>query len=300
MKKSIIKYGRILAVAVFVLVAGCCYSCGLRKDADSVLLAREEASAHEGMPDGKGTSAGEGVPDGKGTSAHEGMPDGGEMSASGGASDGKGMSASDGASVREETGRPEAVPESMETGSNGSSGAGGWTELTETVCYVYVCGEVERPGVYQMKDGQRIYEAIGLAGGFTEAAAEAYLNLAAPVKDGMKITVPDQEQADEMERASGGPGAAGVQPEGLYGPGVSGGGPRDAQAADGGTQKVNLNTAGREELMTLKGIGEARAEDILAYRQEHGAFDSIEEIMEVPGIKEAAFRKIKDDITVGR
>jgi len=91
-----------------------------------------------------------------------------------------------------------------------------------------------------------------------------------------------------------------VQPEGVYGPGISGGSPRDAQAADGGTPKVNLNTAGREELMTLKGIGEARAEDILAYRQEHGAFGSIEEIMEVPGIKEAAFRKIKDDITVGR
>ena len=76
-------------------------------------------------------------------------------------------------------------------------------------------------------------------------------------------------------------------------PGISAG-------ADGGavTSKINLNTAVKEQLMTLKGIGEARAEAIIAYRQEYGPFARIEDIMEVPGIKEAAFQKIKEDITV--
>ena len=64
------------------------------------------------------------------------------------------------------------------------------------------------------------------------------------------------------------------------------------------TSKINLNTAVKEQLMTLKGIGEARAEAIIAYRQEYGPFARIEDIMEVPGIKEAAFQKIKEDITV--
>jgi len=62
--------------------------------------------------------------------------------------------------------------------------------------------------------------------------------------------------------------------------------------------KVNLNTAGKEQLMTLTGIGESRAEDIIRYRQEHGPFERIEDIMNVSGIKEGAFQKIKDSITV--
>ena len=64
------------------------------------------------------------------------------------------------------------------------------------------------------------------------------------------------------------------------------------------SEKVNINTATKDQLMTLTGIGEVRAEDIIAYRQEHGPFRQIEDIMQVSGIKEAAFAKIKDDITV--
>ncbi|MBS5064105.1 MAG: helix-hairpin-helix domain-containing protein [Hungatella hathewayi] len=76
---------------------------------------------------------------------------------------------------------------------------------------------------------------------------------------------------------------------GSYGAVVSG---------QGQSAKVNLNTASKEQLMTLRGIGESRAEDIIRYREEHGAFGAIEEIMEISGIKDAAFQKIKDDITV--
>ena len=64
------------------------------------------------------------------------------------------------------------------------------------------------------------------------------------------------------------------------------------------SSRININTAAKEELMTLKGIGPARAEDIVRYREEHGPFQSVEEIMDVPGIKNNAFEKIKDDIAV--
>ncbi len=62
--------------------------------------------------------------------------------------------------------------------------------------------------------------------------------------------------------------------------------------------KVNLNTATKEELMTLRGVGEAKAADIIKYRESHGGFHKIEDIMKISGIKDAAFQKIKDDITV--
>ena len=147
----------------------------------------------------------------------------------------------------------------------------------EAVCYVHVCGEVNNPGVYEMKPGSRTFQAVEQAGGFTETAAKGYLNLAQEVEDGMKIVVPSQDWVDSnMQETS----------DGL-----------DSLNASQGN-KVNLNNATKEDLMTLKGIGPARADDIITYRTDHGAFQSIEEIMDVPGIKNNAFEKIKDDITV--
>lgn len=135
----------------------------------------------------------------------------------------------------------------------------------ESLCYVHICGEVAVPGVYEMKPGDRIFQVLELAGGYTEDAVEEYLNLAQEVEDGMKLVVPSEtEWTDGTDRE----------------------------------QKLNLNTATAAELMQLKGIGEVRAADIVAYRDKHGPFSRIEDIMKVPGIKDAAFQKIKDDITV--
>ena len=141
--------------------------------------------------------------------------------------------------------------------------------------------EVERPGyfvhicVYELPEGSRVYEAVEAAGGFTEEAAAEALNLAEKITDGMKITVYDREEARTLEASGtsegGGPGSSGL---------------------------VNLNTAGKEALMTLSGIGESKAEDIIRYREESGGFKKIEDIMKVPGIKNAGFQKIKDRITV--
>lgn len=161
--------------------------------------------------------------------------------------------------------------------------------------FIHVCGEVAVPGVYDLEEGSRIFQAIDMAGGFTEDAAKDFLNMAEPLEDGMKIQVPNRKEAGEWDSRK-----AVTYPE------LTGRTQEKEAAGAGGTQergntgtaKVNLNTAAKEQLMTLKGIGEARAEAIIAYRQEFGPFTRIEDIMEVSGIKEAAFQKIKEDITV--
>ena len=139
----------------------------------------------------------------------------------------------------------------------------------QTLC-VYVCGEVKSPGVYELPEGSRIVDAVEAAGGMTEAASGTWLNLAEPVSDGQKIEVPSEMEAAELEKVQ--------------------------QEAQSGL--VNLNTASAEELMTLTGIGESKAEAILSYREEHGGFEKPEELMEIPGIKEGVFEKIRDQVTV--
>jgi competence protein ComEA len=141
---------------------------------------------------------------------------------------------------------------------------------TEPTICVYVCGAVAHPGVTELPAGSRANDAVVLAGGFTLEADVSYVNLAAYVADGEKIYIPTKEEA-EANQAS-----AEAESKGL----------------------VNINTADSQALCTLPGIGESRARDIISYRQEQGAFAAPEDIMLVPGIKEAAFAKIKDHIVV--
>lgn len=175
-----------------------------------------------------------------------------------------------------------------EDASGESPAAGAGNGASETTCYVYVCGAVNAPGVYELPEGSRVYEAIAMAGGMTGEADGRSLNQAAEVSDGQQITVYTREEAAEFQKNGSGDGTAG-QAAGSEG-NLSAGEPEKA--------KVNINTAGREELMTLHGIGAARADAILAYREQHGAFSRIEDIMNVEGIKEKAFAKIRDDIVV--
>ncbi len=147
--------------------------------------------------------------------------------------------------------------------------------------YVYICGKVASPGVYELPEGSRVKDAILAAGGMSEQAAKEYLNQAARLSDGQKVYVPSEEEAKEME-------TSGIQQEG--------GESLVSTAAEDG--KVNLNTAGIAELMSLSGIGESRAEAILAYRKEHGRFERIEDIQKIEGIKEGIYSRIKDRLTV--
>lgn len=142
-------------------------------------------------------------------------------------------------------------------------------------CFVYVCGEVHKPGVYELPTGSRIFEALELAGGVTENGAEDFLNQAEAVKDGQKITVPSLEEA-EKGIAFLDSGYDGIE-ESTF---------------------IDLNSADKERLMTLPGIGDSKAESIIQYREEHGAFKNIEELKNITGIKDGVYNKIKDSITV--
>lgn len=162
------------------------------------------------------------------------------------------------------------------------------------VCYVYVCGAVCMPGVYTLKQGSRIYEALAMAGGLTEDASAASVNQAEPVRDGQMIYMPTEEEIQKGIVLPAGNMTAedGTALEDTAGSGV---GPDSNADFD---MRVNLNTATASELMTLPGIGQTKADSILAYREKHGEFSSVEEIMNVDGIKEGVYNRIKDSIKV--
>lgn len=148
--------------------------------------------------------------------------------------------------------------------------------------YVYVCGAVKQEGVYRLQEGSRINDALLLAGGLTEDAASGVLNLAEPVQDGQKLYFPTKDELADQQNALR---------DGAY---------TDSQIDSSGeqTQKIDINTADKEQLMTLSGIGEAKAESIIRYRAEHGNFAQIEDITNVDGIGESLFQKIKEYIYV--
>lgn len=161
------------------------------------------------------------------------------------------------------------------------------------ILYIHVCGEVAAPGVYELPAGSRMYEAVEKAGGMTSEAAQEYVNLAQAIEDGQQLRIPSREEIRKYQET-------GEDVSGLLGAGgAAGNGSESAsQKAGSSAALINLNTASKEELMTLNGIGAARAEAILSYREQKGGFRTIEDIMKVPGIKNAAFQKIKDKITV--
>lgn len=145
---------------------------------------------------------------------------------------------------------------------------------------VHVCGKVRKEGVVTLPAGSRIYQAIEMAGGMTDEAASSCLNLAEVLTDGARVYVPGKEEIEQ----------------GKFLPGDEGG--TNSTFSGNKEEKVNINRASKEELMTLSGIGESRAEAILQYRTEHGTFASIEDLKNVSGIKDGIYEKIKDKITV--
>ncbi|WP_454970799.1 helix-hairpin-helix domain-containing protein [Dorea sp.] len=151
------------------------------------------------------------------------------------------------------------------------------------ICYVHICGAVKQPGVYELTADSRLFEAIQMAGGLTEEAADQVLNQAELIEDGSRIYVPTKEEV----KAGMDIGDTLTQNEDNA--------EKAGSTSDG---KVDINTAEKNELMTLPGIGEAKADAIVRYREEHGTFQKIEDLMEVEGIKEGVFQKVKDQIKV--
>ncbi len=140
----------------------------------------------------------------------------------------------------------------------------------ENVIYVQVSGAVKNPGVYELKEGSRMFQAVELAGGLSELADAKLLNQAEILRDGQMVYVPSigeqESQAAEYQQKDG---------------------------------RIDLNTATEKELMTLPGIGAARAKSILEWREKNGGFQQIEDLKNIEGIKDGVFSKIKDSVRVG-
>ena len=182
-----------------------------------------------------------------------------------------------------------------------NAGSTGRTELSDAsseeakTLVVHICGAVSAPGVYELPAGSRIIDAVEAGGGFLPEADEACCNLAEEIVDGCQIYIMTKSESCADGQAEK---KAGIQtsPD------------SDMQTTDINVRSnsttalenglVNLNTADVAALMTLPGIGESRAKAIISYREQQGAFTKIEDIMKISGIKQAAFSKIKDKITV--
>lgn len=185
--------------------------------------------------------------------------------------------------------------------SDGSD-AGNGTEINSTgetqpeMIYVDVCGAVANPGVFQLAAGSRVFQAIEAAGGYLPEAVQNCVNRAGVLTDGQQLYILTQE---EMERQGLDPaemaGASDGQMNGSAGTGQNTGMTAQVQQDN----RININTADEAQLTTLTGIGATRAQAIIAYREENGPFVAIEDIMNVQGIKEGTFAKIKDEIVVG-
>ncbi len=165
-----------------------------------------------------------------------------------------------------------------------ADGVAGTTGASSGKLYVDISGEVERPGVYEVSEGTRLFEVIEQAGGLTDEADIDSLNRAETVADGQKILI-----AAKGENSSGSQGTQ------------SGSGTNSGSGTGSGTTndgKVNINTAESAELQTIPGIGPSKAARIIEYRQSNGNFSSIEDIQNVSGIGSKTFESIKDYITV--
>lgn len=149
------------------------------------------------------------------------------------------------------------------------------TEQEINELYVYVCGHVENPGVYKLTEGSRVCDAVKAAGGIAADGQPDVLEQAKLLVDEQTIYVPGIDEAVSGD--------------------FIGGGGKEPSVDDG---KININTAAKDELLSLPGIGESKADDIIRYRDEHGKFESVEDIMNIQGIKEGVFNKIKDQISI--
>lgn len=157
-----------------------------------------------------------------------------------------------------------------ETGEDfvNADGVSGSMELP--MIYVYVCGAVKNPGVVELPEGSRADDALRAVGGFAEDAQTDYVNLAVVLTDGEKLYFPNAEEAENLVR-------------------------EEQTKQD---VLVNINTADLAALMTLPGIGESKAQDIISYREAHGDFQKKEDLKKIPGIKENIYSKLCEKIVI--
>ena len=156
------------------------------------------------------------------------------------------------------------------------------TTMMPQNCYVDIKGEVLRPGVYEFSCESRIQEVIKKAGGFTEEADQTKINLAQKITDQMQIIVPNLHSKQEGGVTEGNSEKGNMS---------------NTTPSNSKQGTVNINTATFEELQTIKGIGKKKAEAILQYRKEHGAFRTKEDLLQVKGIGKKALEAIESQVT---
>ncbi|WP_059102683.1 helix-hairpin-helix domain-containing protein [Shouchella shacheensis] len=161
----------------------------------------------------------------------------------------------------------------MEAAEEEDSSASLESEEKASSVIVDVKGAVHAPGVYELDAGSRVHEAILMAGGLAENAEERALNLAVVLTDEMLLYVPEEGEED-----------------------IPAAGSTNTNGSDAAL--VNINTAEEAELLTLPGIGPAKASAILSYREEHGPFEAPEDLVQVNGIGEKSFQQLSELITV--
>lgn len=156
------------------------------------------------------------------------------------------------------------------------------TTMMPQNCYVDIKGEVLHPGVYEFSCESRMQEVIKKAGGFTEEADETKINLAQKISDQMQIIVPNLHSKQEGGVTEGNSEKGNMS---------------NTTPSNSKQGTVNINTATLEELQTIKGIGKKKAEAILQYRKEHGAFRTKEDLLQVKGIGKKALEAIESQVT---
>lgn len=161
-------------------------------------------------------------------------------------------------------------------------------ENEEEIVIVHIAGQVKQPGIVRIKEGSRIADIIEKAGGLTEDADITNVNLAYIIEDGQKITIPSKSttfigtECKEYITVQNGDSII----------------DEEYNLKKGENAMININKATLEELQTLQGIGEATAQKIIDYRKQNGEFKQIEDIKNVPGIGDAKFENIKNNICV--
>lgn len=160
------------------------------------------------------------------------------------------------------------------------------TDVVEVVnsIFVDVGGEVNNPGLYELKENARVNDAINAAGGTTDKADLTDVNLAYILTDAVKVIIPAKNSANSVNS---------VKNVSVINSGINSTSSNNIQSG-----KVNLNTATKEQLKTLTGIGDSTAQKIIDYRNGNGKFNNVEDIMNVSGVGDSKYQKIKNDITV--
>jgi competence protein ComEA len=253
------KYVMIGIIGVLLLITGICYSCAYKNEEPTLGLITSLTGNDNKKSDYNQTSEDNQTTKDKQTTEDNRIPDNKQIS------------------DNRQTSNDNYSTEKQGTSDSASEGS---TLLTSDI-YVHLCGAVMQPGVYQVPEQSRVIDLIEQAGGLAKEAAGDYINQAQQVTDGQRIYIPTKEEVKELSAVT----------DFLVDE-------SNNEVSSPSKKLININLADTKELMELPGVGEAKAASIIEYRTANGGFQTIEELMKIPGIKEGLFNKVSSFISV--